>query len=289
MRLAVTIASILLVGLTAWITLVFLAQRTVMFPRPPVPDSRAADGRADVEILRVGEKSGVEAWYLRPTAASVRAPVLIFAHGNGELIDYWIDAFDDTRRSGLGVLLVEYPGYGRSAGRPTEESIARTMVSAFDAIRDRPDVDPERIAGWGRSLGGGAVSALAAARPLAALVLESTFASVRPLVRRYGLIGPLVRDPFDNLSVVEGFEGPVLVIHGERDTIIPASHGRRLAEGAERGTLVLRNCGHNDCPHPWPEVRAFLAGEGLLAAVPAGHSDQSSGDADPSSGVASRK
>ena len=289
MRLAVTIASILVVGLTAWIAFVFLLQRTVMFPRPPVPAARAADGRGDVEILRIGDQADVEAWYLLPAGASGPSPVLVFAHGNGELIDYWIDAFDDARRSGLGVLLVEYPGYGRSGGSPNEESIARTMVSAFDAIMDRPDVDPERIVGWGRSLGGGAVSSLAAARPLAALVLESTFSSVHPLVRRYGLIGPLVLDPFDNLSVVEDFEGPVLVIHGERDTIIPVSHGRRLAEGAERGTLVLKNCGHNDCPHPWPEVRAFLAGEGLLASAPGGGPDQSSGDADPSSGVATRK
>jgi fermentation-respiration switch protein FrsA (DUF1100 family) len=285
MRLAVTMASILVLGLTAWIAFVFLLQRTVMFPRPPLPAARAADGRGDVEILRIGEQGGVEAWYLGPTGASGPGPVLIFAHGNGELIDYWVDAFDEARGSGLGVLLVEYPGYGRSAGRPTEESIARTMVSAFDAIRDRPDVDPERIVGWGRSLGGGAVSALAAARPLAALVLESTFTSVRPLVRRYGLIGPLVRDPFDNLSVVEDFEGPVLVIHGERDTIIPASHGKQLARGASRSELVLKNCGHNDCPHPWPEVRALLAVEGLLSAVPAEDSDHSSGDPDSSSGV----
>ncbi len=264
MKLVLTIASIAVLSLSAWVALVFLLQRSVMFPRPPVPARAAADGRGDVEVLHPGGDRGAEAWYLRPAAGAAPAPVLIFAHGNGELIDYWIDAFDEARQSGLGVLLVEYPGYGRSSGRPTEASIRLSMIAAFDALGDRTDVDPDRIVAWGRSLGGGAASALADARPLSALVLESTFTGVRPLARRFGLIGPLVLDPFDNLSAVARFEGPVLVIHGRRDEMIPALHGQRLAEAAPRGSLVLKECGHNDCAHPWPDVRDFLRRNGIL-------------------------
>ena len=137
MKLVFTIASIAVLSLSAWVALVFLLQRSVMFPRPPVPARSVADGRTDVEVLRPGGDQGAEAWYLRPMSGAGPAPAMMFAHGNGELIDYWIDAFDDARRSGLGVLLVEYPGYGRSGGRPTEESIGRSMVAAFDALEKR--------------------------------------------------------------------------------------------------------------------------------------------------------
>ncbi len=72
-------------------------------------------------------------------------------------------------------------------------------------------------------------------------------------------------DPFDNLAAVAEFEGPVLVIHGEHDSMIPPAHGRALAGSAPLGELVLVNCGHNDCPRPWHTVRSFLARHGLLS------------------------
>jgi len=116
-------------------------------------------------------------------------------------------------------------------------------------------------------VGGGAACALAREREVAALVLESAFTSVADLARRFGLFGPLVRDPFDNLAAVGAFTGPVLVIHGERDEMIPPAHGRALAGRAPRGELVLVDCGHNDCPRPWNILRAFLDRNGLLSDV----------------------
>jgi pimeloyl-ACP methyl ester carboxylesterase len=228
-----------------------------------------------VEVLRVGPEGEVEAWLLSPLlspAASLDpAPLLIFAHGNGELIDHWLDAFDPLRRLGLAVLLVEYPGYGRSGGTPSEETIARTMAAAFDRVAARPDIDGERVVLYGRSVGGGAVAALARQRAVSAVVLESSFTSVRTLARRYGLFGPLVRDPFDVLSVIREYDGPVLVIHGSEDRLIPPAHGRRLATEATAGELLLLECGHNDCPRPWAEVRSFLERSGILP----GHSGAS--------------
>ena len=219
--------------------------------------------RPHVETLRLGPDE-VEAWLLPARGVEGQAPVLLFTHGNGELIDYWIDAFWRIPDRGVAVLLVEYPGYGRSGGTPSEASIARTMEAAYDAVADRPDIDATRISAWGRSLGGAAACALADRRELAALVLESTFTSVRPFARRFGIVGPLVRDPFDSLPILEAFEGPVLVLHGERDAVVPVAHGRALAEAAARADLQLLPCGHNDCPFQWPRVEAFLMREGLL-------------------------
>ena len=71
-------------------------------------------------------------------------------------------------------------------------------------------------------------------------------------------------DPFESLQVVKGFEGPVLVVHGERDQVIPVEHGRALAAAAPRGELYVTPFGHNDMPRPWARIRGFLEDEGLL-------------------------
>ena len=263
-----------LVGVLGYLGLAFTLQRAVLFPRPPRPARSPAEGRPDVDVTWLGPERQVEAWYLAPAAAGGArpAPAVVFTHGNGELIDYWLDEFEIVRTWGIGVLLVEYPGYGRSGGRPSEAAITRVMETAFDYLAGRPDVDSRRIVAYGRSVGGGAAGALVRRRPVAALILESSFTSVRQMARRHGLFGPLVRDPFDNLAAVGEFDGPVLVIHGRDDRLIPPAHGRALAERARLGELVMLECGHNDCPRPWPELRTFLRRHEFLE----GHSEDTS-------------
>jgi fermentation-respiration switch protein FrsA (DUF1100 family) len=109
------------------------------------------------------------------------------------------------------------------------------------------------------------VCALARERPLAALVLESTFTSVRSMARALGLPAFLVRDPFDNLETLGAFAGPVLIVHGEHDEMIPVAHARALHQAAKRSRLQLEpGCGHNDCPRPWGALREFLVEQALL-------------------------
>ncbi len=240
-----------------WTGLVFGLQRRALFPAPGAPTPSPAAGRTDVRAVRLGP-DGVEAWFLPPRGRAGPAPALLFTHGNGELIDIWLDPFRAVAAEGIGVLLLEYPGYGRSGGRATQESVVRVAIAGYDFLVEQPEVDPARVVAWGRSLGGAAACALSGARPLAALVLESAFTGVRPLARRFGLFGPLVLDPFENLPAVRAFGGPVLVLHGERDPVVPVAHGRALAAAAPDGELALLPCGHNDCPFAWPRVRAFL-------------------------------
>ena len=265
MRAAVGIAALLVAGLACWWALAFALQRTLLFPR-----SMAMGGPADLERAR-GERlwleapgGRVEAWLLPAEGAGGRRPLVLYAHGNGELIDHWLDELGPLRSLGVSVLLVEYPGYGRSAGSPSQASITEAMVRAYDLAASRPEVDAGRIVGWGRSLGGGAVCALSRERRLAALVLESTFTSVARMARRFGLPRLLVRDPFDNEEAVRAFDGPILLVHGERDEIVAPEHARALHAAAPRSELHLTACGHNDCPRPWDALRRFLAGHGLL-------------------------
>jgi uncharacterized protein len=241
--------------LAGYAILVLLLQRPMMFPAPA---RAAAPSRSPAERILLDLPFGpVEAFLLMPAGAGPY-PLLVFTHGNGELAQDWIDEFATVPAWGWAALLVEYPGYGGSAGRPSRASIRAAMLAAYDRAAADPRVDRSRIVAYGRSLGGGAATELAAARPLAAVVLESTFTSVAALARRMLVPGFLVRDRFDNLRALATYRGPVLVLHGARDEVIPVTHGRRLAStlpGAEYHELP---CGHNDCARPWPIIRSFL-------------------------------
>jgi fermentation-respiration switch protein FrsA (DUF1100 family) len=183
------------------------------------------------------------------------------------LIDSWPEALKRVPAMGVGLLLVEYPGYGRSAGSPSQESISETFTRAYDTLAARPDVDPARNVFFGRSLGGGAVCDLAAKRPAAALILMSCFTSVRSFAIRYLAPSFLIRDPFDNLAVVRDYSGPVLVIHGRFDEIIPFGHGNTLHAAARNGKMIAYDAGHNDCPPDWSvfwrDVEEFLKANGI--------------------------
>lgn len=257
-----------------WLLLLFIGQRRLLYPRHLVnslPDSVGAPERAE----RIDFDAGVGglAWYLAPDAGEVgpkpevsretegepeaeegrvgRHPGVVFAHGNAELARDWTGAFRSLAREGVGVMLVEYPGYGDAPGSPSKVSIRRAMTAAYDSLVARPEIDPARIVGLGRSLGSGAVAELARERRLAGLVLQSPLARVRDLAHRFLAPGFLVRDDFDVLSAVEAFDGPVLVFHGRADRVVPYAHGRRVADAARDGELVTWEGGHNDTPPEW--------------------------------------
>jgi len=267
-RLLKLIGSALLIYV-AYCALMFFAQRHVLFPRYMIPSPQPPDFKAQrIEPWWLETSFGkVEAWYLPPAAADKAAPAVIFGHGNGELIDYWPNELGRFSKMGVGLLLVEYPGYGRSAGSPSQESIAETFTLAYDRLTARPDVDPARIVLFGRSLGGGAVCDLALKRPSAALILMSCFQSVSAFAHRYLAPAFLIRDSFDNQSAVRRYKGPVLVIHGNADEVVPFGHGQALHAAAPNGKMIVYEAGHNDCPPDWAvfwrDVEEFLKANGI--------------------------
>jgi fermentation-respiration switch protein FrsA (DUF1100 family) len=271
MTAIVKYALLTLLFYTAYCCLLFFLQRRILFPRSLIPSPPSSeDTISGMEIIWLDTAYGkVEAWFL---PASVRisrpSPAVIFGHGNGELIDFWPAEFKRFAHLGIGVLLVEYPGYGRSAGNPSQQSITAAFVSAYDVLTSRKDVDPSRIVFFGRSLGGGAVCALAGRRVPKALVLMSTFTSVHSFTSRYLLPPFLVRDPFDNLAVVKAFRGPILILHGKHDEIIPFSHGVSLDRAAQNSKMIAYDAGHNDCPPDWSvfwkDIEAFLKDAGII-------------------------
>lgn len=272
----------------------FLLQRRLLFPgtfMSPYREVRA-DTLPDVRQLWLDNGEGrSEAWLLAGTAAATGErgepgdsptgsgtpdaaparprPAVLFFHGNGDFIDDWLEPLRGLAAHGVHVLLVEYPGYGRSTGSPTRQSILATATAAHDRLAARDDVDADRIVIMGRSLGGGVGAELARRREARALILQSTFTSVGSLAFRSYFVPPvLVRDRLRPLEVLRSYDGPVLVLHGRRDRVVPFSHGRRLAEASHRATLVPMECGHNDCPPSWSDywdrIAGFLEDEGIL-------------------------
>lgn len=252
-------------------------QRALLYPgmarqADPGAIRRFPDAQAD--WIALGD-ARIETWYLPPLpqadpAPAARAPVLIVAHGNGELIEDWPRRFEPFRRLGLGLLLVEYPGYGRSGGTPDEAGIRALFATAYDRLAARPDVDPARIGGLGISLGGGAIGTLLAQRPLAAVILLSTFTDIGAFASRYGLPRGLVLDLYDTRAALAGYDGPVLVIHGRQDAVIPYAHAQALAAAGRHATLHLHDCAHV-CWEPerlplWAELEAFLRRTPMLPA-----------------------
>ncbi len=259
-------AALLLYGL--YCLGLFFLQRQMMFPRfwlEPGADAAPAGVVVDWIEAPFGR---VETWYMPPKQSTEPAAAVIVAHGNGELIDDLPAEFSPLQAMGMAVLLVEYPGYGRSKGAPGQQRIAEIFRRAYDRLAARPEIDAARIVFFGRSLGGGAVCDLTRFRKARAVVLVSTFTSARSFARRYLAPGFLVRDPFDNEAALRRYPGPVLVVHGRHDEVVAFSHAGALARAASDARLTVLDCGHNDCPPEpvrfWRQAAAFFKEAGVL-------------------------
>jgi alpha-beta hydrolase superfamily lysophospholipase len=218
----------------------------------------------------------VEAWWLRArprraVAVSTRAvggregridggdepaPLVVFAHGNGELIDDWPRALAPYRALGMHLMLAEYRGYGRSDGVPSETAVVDDLRRLVEQSLARPDVDASRLVLHGRSLGGGVVCAIAPRLSPRAIVLWSTFTSLPDVARRFGVPASLVPFRFDNRAALRKTTAPVLVVHGTEDRLVPFAHAEALARVRPGITLLAeRGADHDDCPR---DLAAFF-------------------------------
>lgn len=244
----------------AYLALLYFVQRSLLFPVPPYSPNTNL-GRA--EIVRLPLSGGEAQALFLPPVTGGPAPLLIFMHGNGELADHWVPDFEEVTAWGVGALLLEYPGYGRSAGSPSEGSINEAARAAFDWARSDSRIDRRRIVPYGRSLGGGPAARLAVDREAPALILESAFTSVADFAAQFLAPAFLVRDRFDSLKTLSSYRGPLLVVHGSRDQIVPIAHGRALAAAVAGAEFFELPCGHNDCARPWSLIRRFLDDNGV--------------------------
>ena len=236
----------------ALLVIVYLLQsRMLYFPNLPGRSLDATPGDAGLEYedVAITTADGVtlHGWHI-PAAAS-RGTVLFF-HGNAGNISHRLDSIALFHRLGLDVLIPEYRGYGQSEGRPSEAGTYRDAEAAWKWLTQARGVPPDRIAVFGRSLGGSIAAWLAAEHTPAGLMVESSFVSVPELAAGLYPFLParlLSRFSYDTAAYLGRRVCPVLVVHSRHDEIIPFEHGQRLFEAAREPRQFLEILGsHND-------------------------------------------
>ena len=215
----------------------FFSDRMIFQPQP-------SGYRDDAGIIKLTSRNGakISAKYLANPGATF---TILFSHGNAEDIGDDESLLEGLRDAGFAVFAYDYQGYGTSEGKPSERNAYEDADAAYDYLVQTLHISPNRIIAFGRSVGGGPATDLAVRRPVAGLILESSFTSAFRVMTG---IRFLPFDKFNNLGKIRRVRCPVLVIHGTRDSVINSSHGRQLFAAANDPKLSLwvENANHND-------------------------------------------
>lgn len=261
--MSVVLAGLVLVGIV--LTLAWVLQRRLMyFPLAGVPAPESV-GLDQVDPVRFTTADGlaIEGWFVRGRRIPARATVIVF-NGNAGNRAYRAPLAAALRAQGCNVLLFDYRGYGGNSGAPTETGLAADARAARTYVATRRDVDPDRIVYFGESLGAAVAATLATENPPAALILRSPFTSMADIGSFHYPFLPvrrLLRDRFATIDRIANVRAPLLVIAGDRDTIVPVVHSQRLyaAAASPKAFVTIRDADHND--------DALLAGPELIEAV----------------------
>lgn len=189
--------------------------------------------------------------FRNPLPDAATRPTLIYFYGNGDCLSNslgWVSYF---RALGVNVLAVEYPGYGMATGKPGEKPLYAAADAGYDYLLTRPDVDRNKLIPTGVSLGCAVAIDLATRRPSAGIVAISPFTSMTAMGREAMPFLPtslILKYKFDNAMKLQGYERPVFISHGRRDTVIPFWMGEKLATlpAAPVTFVPVDHADHND-------------------------------------------
>lgn len=236
--------------------LMFLAQDSLIFhPQPLREEQRAviAGRGAAQSVFMEADGVRVHAWHVAGD------PLVLYFGGNAEEVSWMLEEVR-RRTPGVGWLLVDYRGYGASQGSPSERALVADALQWYDKF------SKQKIYVFGRSLGSGVAVQLAAARPVAGVVLVAPFDSLVEVGKHhypYLPVSWLLRHRFDSAALAPKIGAPLLCIVAERDEIIPKVHSQRLydAWGGPKRWVTLEGASHNatdDAVNYWPSIRKFL-------------------------------
>lgn len=254
----------------------FMFQRSLMYyPETEIfpPEHYGLKGVRVIPLVTT-DGTRVEAWYNAPPAPDF--PIIVYFHGNAGHVGDRIPKLRHFSEAGFGLLAVSYRGYGNSKGNPTEEGLYDDAKAAIHyALRDL-GYKPEELVLYGESLGSGVATHIAKmladlGTPAGTLVLEAPYTSVaRRSQELYRFIPAyyLVKDRYDSLAKIDAIACPLLLFHGELDTVIPIAHGRELlakAKAPKRG-VFFDEVDHTgfDYPTLTQQLTSFIREHGVM-------------------------
>jgi len=260
MTLKWLIAPVVVYG--AFVALVYVAQRLLQYFPERRRTAPSAIGLANAEevVLDTADGEHVIVWHVPPRNGQ---PVFVYFHGNGGSLRWREERFRDLIDDGSGLVALSYRGYGGSSGRPTEKGLIEDAKATYAfAVARYP---AGRLVLWGESLGSALAIALAADNRVGCLVLEAPFTSAVDVGAQHYWFVPvrlLMRDQFRSDLCIGKVRAPVLVVHGENDTIVPIGLGERLYGLVRMPKRFVRVAGggHNDLG-----VRAVAAAKRFIA------------------------
>jgi fermentation-respiration switch protein FrsA (DUF1100 family) len=240
--LAWSCAAILCYGFLCW-----RAERMMYYPMryPEGAWSVQQSLGADDVWLNASDGTRLHSWWIDAPNAKFAT---VHLHGNGGNITHRDLSAQNILAAGSSVLLLDYRGYGKSDGRPSERGLYRDAEAAYDSVASR-GFRPGQIIIHGESLGTAVATWLATKRPCAGVVLEAPFTSAKAVAARVlPVVGPALIWGYDNLSRINQVRAPLLIIHGDRDEIIAYEFGQQLfaAAGEPKSFWTIPGASHND-------------------------------------------
>jgi len=239
---------IVLIGYGGLLLLVYLGQRALQYFPERARTAPAAAGLPEAEEVVLDSSGGerVIVWHIPPRGEK---PVVLYFHCNGGSLRWRVDRFQALAADGTGLIALSYRGYGGSSGRPTEKGLIddALAVYAFAAAR----YPASRLALWGESLGTGVAVALAAQKPVGRIVLESPFTSIADIAAQIYWFFPvrlLIKDSFRSDLLIGTVTAPFLILHGDKDSIVPIALGDQLYKliTAPKRFVRFPGAGHNE-------------------------------------------
>lgn len=202
-------------------------------------------------------------WWAEPAGG----PVILFLHGNAQEVYSWSLVHQELTPLGCRLLLIDYHGYGKSGGEPHESGLYLDGLAALDWLARR-DIEESEIVVFGKSLGGAVACEISQDREFKAIVLESTFTSLRGMASKlFPVLPPGIPlgEKYASIEKIPRIRCPLLLIHGEMDELIPAVEGRALYDAAPepKELFIVPGAGHNDVsmvagPEYARRIAAFL-------------------------------
>jgi uncharacterized protein len=246
-------------------TVIYLTQRSLMyFPDTAhVLPSQAGLPEAEEVPLTAADGARIAAWHVPPRDDK---PVILYFHGNGGALRFRVPRFRRLIGDGIGLMALEYRGYGGQAGSPSEQGLIADALASYRFAAER--YPPQQLVLWGESLGSGVAVALASERPVGRVILEAPFTSAMALGAQHYWYLPvrlLMKDQFRSDLRIGKVTAPLMIMHGLRDRVVPYAMGEQLFDLANKPKHLVRflDGGHEDLDDngALDAVARFLAGD----------------------------